>query len=98
MYYAQTDFKHADFTIYTSLLCIPFILMTACSEDAMDKELDDSVDTNEITTPEDDTIEDRSSTDEKDVGDKDGSTSCQNALHYIFNEQDGLINVPTIYL
>lgn len=75
------------------LLYIPFVLMTTCSEDAMDKETEDSVLTNEMTNEDDDKMKNPSNTDEKDIGDKDGSTCCQNALNYIFNEQDGFINV-----
>ncbi|SDD65314.1 hypothetical protein SAMN05421636_101318 [Pricia antarctica] len=68
-------------------------LMTACSEDALDKELEDSLDTDKMTPPEDYMADNPSNTNEKDENGKDGLASCQNVSDYIFQEIDGLIKI-----
>lgn len=84
-------------TLLTSLVVLPLLglsmlLMTACSEDAMDTELDDSV-TDEMTPSHNNTVDNPSNTDEKETSGKNDPASCQNASDYIFQEKDGLVHV-----
>ncbi|MGB6150819.1 MAG: hypothetical protein WBG48_02405 [Pricia sp.] len=74
------------------LLCLSIALMTACSEDAMDKELNDPLDANEVPV-EDDKGDAPSDGEDKDSVDNDEPNPCQNAADYVFREKDGLLNI-----